>query len=70
VPLETWRGHGNSIKGADQTWLILFGNEVAPLGEVVQPEQLFTNQIAPTVRQLLGLTQVIGEGYGSPLELK
>ena len=70
VPLETWRGHGNSIKGADQTWLILFGNEVAPLGEVIKSEQLFTNQIAPTVRQLLGLTQIIGKGYGNPLQLK
>jgi predicted AlkP superfamily pyrophosphatase or phosphodiesterase len=69
VPLETWRDHGNSINGADQTWLILFGNEVAPLGEVIKSEQLFTNQVAPTLRQLLGLTQVIDDGYGSPLKL-
>jgi bisphosphoglycerate-independent phosphoglycerate mutase (AlkP superfamily) len=69
VPLETWKGHGTSIDGADQTWLILFGNQVAPLGEITEDRQLFTNQVAPTVRHLLGLTQLVGDGYGSPIEL-
>jgi hypothetical protein len=69
VPLDTWKGHGTSIKGADQTWFILFGNQVKPLGEINGDSQLYTNQVAPTVRQLLGLSQLVGKGYGSPLEL-
>ena len=68
-PLDTWKGHGTQIKGADQTWLILFGKQVAPLGEIDGNVQLYTNQVAPTVRQLLGLPQLVGKGYGSPLEL-
>jgi hypothetical protein len=69
VPLDTWKGHGTSIKGADQTWFILFGNQVKPIGEINADLQLYTNQVAPTVRQLLGLSQLVGKGYGSPLEL-
>ena len=69
VPLDTWKGHGTSIKGADQTWFILFGNQVKPIGEINGDLQLYTNQVAPTVRQLLGLSQLVGKGYGSPLEL-
>ena len=68
-PLDTWKGHGNQIKGADQTWLILFGKQVDPLGEIDGDVQLYTNQVTPTVRQLLGLPQLVGKGYGSPLEL-
>jgi hypothetical protein len=69
VPLDTWKGHGTSIKGADQTWFILFGNQVKPIGEINGDLQLYTNQVAPTVRQLLGLSQLVGKGYGSPIEL-
>ena len=68
-PLDTWKGHGTEINGADQTWFILFGKQVAPLGEIDGDVQLYTNQVAPTVRQLLGLPQLVGKGYGSPLEL-
>ena len=68
-PLDTWKGHGTQIKGADQTWLILFGKQVDPLGEIDGDVQLYTNQVTPTVRQLLGLPQLVGKGYGSPLEL-
>jgi hypothetical protein len=51
-PLDTWRSHGSKIKGADQTWLVVFGNNVEVLGEVKTKEQLYSNQIAPTVLQL------------------
>ena len=64
-PLETWKSHGNKIEGADQVWLIAFGNGVAPLGEVATDEQLFTNQIAPTIAKLLKIKM---EGTSLPLE--
>jgi len=53
VPLKTWKSHGSDIVGADQVWLVAFGNNVEVLGEVTKAEQLFSIQIAPTVLQVL-----------------
>ncbi|MCW5517143.1 alkaline phosphatase family protein [Muriicola sp. Z0-33] len=54
-PLENWQHHGNKVVDAGQVWFLCFGNEVAPLGEVNSKEQLYSNQIAPTILNLLGL---------------
>jgi bisphosphoglycerate-independent phosphoglycerate mutase (AlkP superfamily) len=48
-PLDTWKGHGSDIKGADQVWLVVFGKGISPLGEITFQEQLHTHQVAPTV---------------------
>ncbi|RDY60065.1 phosphoglyceromutase [Flagellimonas nanhaiensis] len=54
-PLETWKSHGTQIDGADQVWLVAFGKGVQPLGEISTDEQLYTNQVAPTVLNFLKL---------------
>ena len=54
-PLETWKGHGNEVQGAGEVWLVVFGNGIVRRGEVAKPEQLYSDQIAPTIMQLLGL---------------
>jgi len=54
-PIESWRGHGSDINGADEVWLIAFGAGVKPLGEIDNDEQLYSNQIANTIAQLLKL---------------
>ena len=54
-PLETWTGHGDKVKNAGGVWLALFGKGVAPLAETSKDEQLYSNQIAPTILELLGL---------------
>lgn len=54
-PLETWTGHGNSVKNAGGVWLIAFGIGIEPIGEAAENEQLYTNQIAPTIAEVLGL---------------
>ncbi|MDC6404924.1 MULTISPECIES: sulfatase-like hydrolase/transferase [Maribacter] len=54
-PLDTWKSHGSEIAGAGSVWLIAFGKGVKAKGEVTTNEQLFSNQIAPTILQLLGL---------------
>jgi hypothetical protein len=48
-----WTDHGNTVSGADQTWLAILGPQIKATGEG-NKEQLFTNQIAPTVLQILG----------------
>ena len=64
-PLEDWTSHGSKIAGADQVWLIAFGKGVAPMGEVKQDEQLYSNQLAPTIAKLLGI-----EWEGEPLRMR
>lgn len=59
-PLKTWKSHGSNIKGAGQVWLVAFGKNVSAQGEIKGQEQLYTNQIAPTVLQALGLKPTAG----------
>lgn len=54
-PLDTWQHHGDKVNGAGQVWLISFGSTIAPLGEVDQDEQIYSDQIAPTILFLLNL---------------
>jgi hypothetical protein len=52
-PLETWKSHGSDIVGADEVWLVAFGKGVKPMGEIKTQEQLYTNQVAPSVIEAL-----------------
>ena len=67
-PLATWKSHGTEINGADQVWLVAFGKGVRPLGEVGQDEQLYTNQIAPTILKALEMP-ITMEIKGTPMKL-
>ena len=67
-PLDTWRSHGSKVEGADQVWLVAFGKNVRPLGEVKQQEQLYSNQIAHTIAQMLGMS-IAKEAKGQPIKL-
>ncbi|WP_373517022.1 sulfatase-like hydrolase/transferase [Pricia sp.] len=68
-PLETWKGHGSNVKGAGGVWMVLFGKGVTPKGEVKQQEQLYSDQIAPTVSKVLGLTADPNKMKGKPLDI-
>ncbi len=68
-PIEDWQHHGNNlkyhgktfvIKGADQVWLAAIGKDVKAKGEQKGVEQLYSNQIAATIMELLG------EDYNEP----
>ncbi|MEE1961842.1 alkaline phosphatase family protein [Allomuricauda taeanensis] len=67
-PLDTWRSHGADIKGADQVWMVTFGKGIKALGEVKQEEQLHSDQIAPTLLNILDVP-VPKEMGGLPLKL-
>lgn len=64
LPLDTWKSHGTSIEGAGQVWLIAFGQGVRSLGEVQTEEQIYADQIAPTIARILGM-----EWRGTPHRL-
>ncbi|WP_036381684.1 alkaline phosphatase family protein [Muricauda sp. MAR_2010_75] len=67
-PLKTWKSHGSGIEGAGGVWFVTFGKGVAPMGEVHEEEQLYSNQIAPTVLQEMGLS-IPKKMKGSPMKL-
>ena len=69
-PLHTWRDHGNKVKGAGGVWIILFGKGVPSSGEVNTPEQLYSNQIAPTILKTLDLEIDTKKMKGKPMNLK
>ncbi|MEC3965285.1 phosphoglyceromutase [Flagellimonas halotolerans] len=52
-PLDTWRSHGSDIKGAGAVWMIAFGKGIKPKGEIDREEQLYSNQLAPTILQYM-----------------
>lgn len=55
VPLDTWKHHGDQIKGADQVWFAVLGPDTLAKGEVKTKGDYYQNQIASTVASLLGL---------------
>ncbi len=65
--LKTWTGHGSKIKDAGSVWLIMFGKDIAPDGEIQKNEQLYSNQIAPTVLQQLQLKEMARGMEGAAL---
>lgn len=67
LDLKTWTGHGSDVKDAGSVWLIRFGENITPKGEVNTSEQLYSNQIAPTVLQELKLKDSNSIMKGKPL---
>lgn len=72
-PLGMWKSHGNAqkymgkifnITGSEEVWLVAFGKGISPLGEIEKEEQLYSNQIAPTLAQILNI-----DWEGEPLKL-
>ncbi len=70
LPLDAWRSHGSDVNGAGGTWLIAFGKGVKARGEASYKEQLFTNQIAPTLLKVLELQQDMEKMEGKPLDFE
>ncbi len=68
-PLKSWKGHGDEIEGAGSVWLAIFGKGVTPRGEVGVNEQVFSNQVAPTILKILGLKANPSTIEGKPLEM-
>ncbi len=67
-PLSTWKSHGDEVKGAGSVWMVLFGKGITPKGEISTKEQLYSNQIAPTVLKSLGIRYDKKIINGKPLE--
>lgn len=53
-PKETWKGHGTSVKNADQIWIAALGPDTEALGASIKG-QYYQNQMAATVAKALGI---------------
>jgi len=51
-----WVEHGSSIPGASETWFAIMGPGIPARGEVREGMQIYQEQLAQTMAQLLGLT--------------
>ncbi len=69
-PLDTWTGHGNKVRNAGDVWLIAFGMGVKPMGEVRLEEQLYSDQIAPTILKLFRLAGETPDKMGLPIPIQ
>ena len=51
---NNWTSHGQFIMGSTQTWLALMGPGLLPIGEVKEHMQLYQQELAQAVAELLG----------------
>lgn len=61
---RSWKNHGSSIPEADQTWFMVVGPDTKALGEVRQPAQYHTDQLAKTLAALLGVNYTADRPVG------
>lgn len=52
---DAWRHHGIKVPEADQIWIAVLGPDASALGEVKSEGQLYQNQVAKTIADLLGV---------------
>jgi len=52
---SNWHKHGAFVTGSSQTWIMLIGKGIKPLGEVSGGDQLYQKHIAGTIGFLLGV---------------
>jgi hypothetical protein len=64
-----WTSHGTEVKGADHTWLAILGPDIGTRGEVGN-EQLYTDQIAPTISKILNLQMDADKITAKPINFK
>ncbi len=69
IDLKTWTGHGKKVKDAGSVWLMLFGRGIKAIGEVNTNEQLYSDQIAPSIANILGLQKKSTAMEGKPLAI-
>ncbi len=53
---DKWTDHDNKIPGSDNTWFAVMGPGMPAKGEVKQDVQLYQQQFAQTIAQMLGYT--------------
>ncbi|GFS26182.1 phosphoglycerate mutase [Elysia marginata] len=63
-----WTSHSRKTPHSDETWLAALGPGIPALGEVKTEGQIYQNQIAQTVANILGMTFKANHPIGSGIE--
>jgi len=66
---KTWVRHGPLTNGSSSSWLMTLGNNLEALGEVKDNKEIFNDQIAQTIAQLLGYYFSPAHNTGNPISL-
>lgn len=64
---DTWRDHGRNIPESGQTWLAVMGPDTKATGESKIEEQLYHQQYAATIANLLGFNFTAEHPIGKPI---
>lgn len=67
---DEWRSHGQKIKDCRSIWFAAIGPNISAKGEVKTSGQLYQNQIAQTIANLLGFTYENGHEIGEAMGLE
>jgi hypothetical protein len=65
----TWPTHHLFVKGSGEIWLAMLGRGIAGMGEMTSPQQLYQNQVAQTIAQLLGKEFIASRPVGKAIAL-
>lgn len=68
VPLDSWRSHGDKVKGAGEIWFAIMGPDTPGLGEIKTSGQYFQNQLAATVAAFLGVKYSNEKAVGKKID--
>lgn len=63
TPMDTWKGHGEDVKGSENTWFAVIGPDTAPNGEIKTPTTTYHKQLAQTMAMLLGFDFKANAGH-------
>ncbi|WP_115375568.1 sulfatase-like hydrolase/transferase [Adhaeribacter pallidiroseus] len=65
---KSWQDHGSNVGEADETWFIVAGPDTEALGELKEPAQYHTDQVAQTITTLLGLKYTPEKAAGEAIK--
>lgn len=65
---DQWTSHGTSAEHSNETWLIAIGPDTFPSGEMKNTPQIYQDQIAQTIANLLGFTFKAEHSVGEPIK--
>jgi len=66
---KSWVRHGPLTNGSSSSWLMTLGNNLEALGEVKDNKEIFSDQLAQTITQLLGYYFSPAHNTASPITL-
>lgn len=66
--VDKWTSHGSSIPHADETYLLMMGPDTPAKGEMNNQTQIYQDQYAQTIAELLGFHFTANHPVGEPIQ--